>query len=617
MCGIVGYVGARTASQVLVDGLKRLEYRGYDSSGIAVLNGGGIQLRRAVGKISNLETVLKKKPVNGFVGLGLRRWATHGIPSEENAHPHTDCKKRIVVVHNGIIENFMSLKSELRRKGHKFASQTDTEVIAHLLEEENKKAKPKNEKDFFEVVRKCLKKLEGAFALSVMNSDFPGVVVAARRDCPLVIGLGEQENFVASDVPALLPYTRKTIILDQGELALLTKIGVECFSENGVKVTKAVTTVSWDLAQAEKSGFKHFMLKEIMEQPSAIEDTLRGRIDPAREDNWFGQRLSSGVLKNIKQITLVACGTSYHAALVGRFWLEALAKIPCRVEIASEFRYRPLFLQAKNRDLMIFISQSGETADTLAALRLAKKSKVRTLAICNVLGSTITNVAESTFYTHCGPEIGVASTKAFTGQLAALLHFALRLGRARGALSVADYKQKMRQLVKLPIWIRESIAMSKKIESLAARLQDKSSFLYLGRNLNYPMALEGALKLKEISYIHAEGYPAGELKHGPIALIDANMPIVAIATESQVYEKVASNIQEAKARGGHVVAIVSKGDANLKSVADDLIEVPRVPEIFSPIVNAVPLQLLAYHIAVLRGCDVDQPRNLAKSVTVE
>ena len=615
MCGIVGYVGSRPASQVLVDGLKRLEYRGYDSSGIAVMDGDGLELRRSVGKIVSLEAALKKSPVKGSMGLGHTRWATHGIPSEKNAHPHRDCTGRIVVVHNGIIENFMKLKGDLSRRGHKFASQTDTEVIAHLIEEEYKKGKTQEETEFFESVRRALKKLEGAFALSVISANCPDRVVAARRDCPLVIGLGDQENFVASDVPALLPYTRKILSMDQGEMAILTKDGVECFNENGQKIEKTPTTITWDPVMAEKSGYEHFMLKEIMEQPNAIEDTMRGRVFAGKSELEVDLSLPRAFLKDLKRITLVACGTSYHAALVGRFWLESLAKVSCQVEIASEFRYRTSFLD-KN-DLAVFISQSGETADTLAALRLARKSGAKTLAICNVLGSSITSAAHTTFYTQCGPEIGVASTKAFTGQLAALLLLSIHLAGLRGGLSKKEQAKILKDILKLPSWIREALKAAKKIKALAGRLHQNKSFLYLGRNLNYPLALEGALKLKEISYIHAEGYPAGEMKHGPIALIDEHMPIVAIATQSQVYEKVLSNIQEAKARGGHVIAIASKGDDKISEIANEVIEVPLVPEIYAPIVNAIPLQLLAYHIAVLRGADVDQPRNLAKSVTVE
>ena len=623
MCGIVGYVGSREAGQILVDGLKRLEYRGYDSSGLAILNQGSIQLRRSVGKISNLEAVLKGDPPRGWIGLGHTRWATHGAPSEENAHPHTDCSKKIVVVHNGIIENYSRLKSELIKKKHRFMSQTDTEVIAHLIEEEWAKSEkklekalgPEREKAFVETLRRSLGMMDGAYALGIVSAEFPDLLVAARKDCPLVLGLGENENFIASDVPALLPYTRKTIFMDQGEMAVLKKDKIECFSREGKKIKKEVVEVKWDPVQAEKSGYPHFMLKEIMEQPTSIEDTLRGRLFPGKPGLELDIALKSPFIRGLKKISIIACGTSYHAALVGRFWFESIAKLPCEVEIASEFRYRPSFL-SKDR-LAVFISQSGETADTIAALRLAKKSGAKVLAVCNVMGSTITTLANSTLYTHCGPEIGVASTKAFTGQLTALLLLAVHFGSLRGSLNKEQFKEMGQNLLKLPGWVREALATGKKCESLAHDLHKKRNFLYLGRNLNYPLALEGALKLKEISYIHAEGYPAGELKHGPIALIDQEMPLVAISTQSIVYEKTASNIQEARARGGFVVAIASEGDDKIGEIANEVIYVPSVPETFAPIVNAVPLQFLAYHIAVLRGCDVDQPRNLAKSVTVE
>lgn len=618
MCGIVGYVGTRSASEILLDGLKRLEYRGYDSSGLAILNHGSIGLRRSVGKLSNLEKVLKKNPLNGLTGLGHTRWATHGVPSEENAHPHSDCSKRIVVVHNGIIENYAQLKARLSKNGHRFISQTDTEVIAHLIEDawnKIRRREEKSESEFQAVVRQSLLRLEGAYALGIVCADFPEMIIAGRKDCPLVIGLGNNENFVASDVPALIPHTRKTIFLDQKEMAILKKNEVECFSLGGKKIKKPVIQIEWDAVQAEKSGYKHFMLKEIMEQPTAVEDTLRGKLFSDSNEVQLNIALKNSAVQGLRRIVLVACGTSYHAALVARFWFESIAKIPCEVEIASEFRYRASFLN--QRDLAVFISQSGETADTLAALRLVKKTGVKTLAICNVLGATITREARFTFYTHCGPEIGVASTKAFVGQLTALLLLAVRFGELRRALTRKKFAELIQQFLKLPGWIRQALALSEKIAEIGKKFHSKNHFLYLGRNLNYPIALEGALKLKEISYIHAEGYPAGEMKHGPIALIDENMPVVALATESHVYEKICSNIEEAKARSGIVIALGSRGDSNLKTIVDDLVFVPRVPEIFSPIVNVIPLQLLAYHIAVLRGCDVDQPRNLAKSVTVE
>jgi glucosamine--fructose-6-phosphate aminotransferase (isomerizing) len=578
-----------------------------------------------VGKLSNLEAVLAKHPMEGFLGVGHTRWATHGVPSEENAHPHRDCSGKIVVVHNGIIENYVKLKTLLIRKGHRFASQTDTEVIAHLIEENWKSSLKRRgaklhtveqkKKEFEAAVRQSLKMLEGSYALGIINAEFSDLLIAARKDSPLVLGLGEGENFIASDVPALISSTRRTIFMEQEEMAVLSKDSIECFSLDGKKLKKDVVTVKWDPLQAEKSGYKHFMLKEIMEQPKAIEDTMRGRIFCGKDGLHLEAELSPSFVKHLDRIVLIACGTSYHAALVGRFWLEYIAKVPCQVEIASEFRYRASFLGKK--DLAIFISQSGETADTLAALRMAKKNGARTLAICNVLGSSITREAHTTLYTHCGPEIGVASTKAFTGQLTALILLAVKLGGMRGILKKREVAGFLRQIVKLPGWIRESLVLSGHIKNIGEKFCKKHHFLYLGRNLNYPVALEGALKLKEISYIHAEGYPAGEMKHGPIALIDKEMPVVAIVTDSPVYEKIRSNIEEAKARGGIVIAVASRGDHSLKGKADEIIYVPKVPDVFSPIVNSVPLQLLAYHIAVLRGSDVDQPRNLAKSVTVE
>ena len=616
MCGIVGYVGERPAAQILLDGLKRLEYRGYDSSGLAVLDGPDIGLRRSVGKISNLEAALKKRPLRGTTGLGHTRWATHGVPSEENAHPHRDCTERVVVVHNGIIENYSDLKAGLVKKGHRFRSQTDTEVIAHLIEEERKKRSGRSEKDFVAAVRRALARLEGAYSLGILCADCPGLLIAARKDCPLVIGLGKDENFIASDVPAIIAHTRRTLLLDHGEMAVLKKDGVECSTIAGKPVKKPVATVAWDPVQAQKSGYKHFMLKETMEQPEAIEDTLRGRLSSDSTGLHLDIDLPPSFVGSLDKVTFVACGTSYHAALVARFWFESLAKVPCQVEIASEFRYRPSFLGKK--DLAVFVSQSGETADTLAALRLARESGARTLAVCNVLGSSMTTEAHTTLYTHCGPEIGVASTKAFTGQLAALLLLAVHVGGIRGAIGGAKRRELVSQIVRLPARVREALKTNPKVLAVARKFYGtKSHFLYLGRNLNYPIALEGALKLKEISYIHAEGYPAGELKHGPIALIDKDMPLVALATGSAVYEKIVSNIEEAKARGGIVIAVADQGDKVIQGLANEVLSVPRVPEFLSPIVNVVPLQLLAYHIAALKGCDVDQPRNLAKSVTVE
>lgn len=620
MCGIVGYVGNGLASEILLNGLKKLEYRGYDSSGMAVLSDGKLELRRSVGKISNLSFTLKTRPLKGNIGVGHTRWATHGIPSEENAHPHTDCSKKIVVVHNGIIENYSFLKTDLIKKAHQFVSQTDTEIIAHLIEEtwalkQKKINGEKSEEDFLEAVRCSLVQLEGAYALGILCADFPDLLVAARKDCPLVLGLGKNENFIASDIPALLGSSKKVIFLDQEEYALIKKNSIQCFNLKGKKVEKKSVKVKLDPVQAEKANFKHFMLKEIMEQPRAIQDTLRGRVFPEKNHLRLDLALSASFIKGLERITLVACGTSYHAALVGRFWLESLAKVPCQVEIASEYRYREHFFSSK--ELVIFISQSGETADTLAALRLTNRFPVKTLAICNVLGSSLTQEADTTFYTRCGPEIGVASTKAFTGQLIALLLLAIHAGIVKARLNLKTTHQIFKDLLNLPHWVREALTLSKQIEKISKRFLSKNHFLFLGRHYNYPIALEGALKLKEISYIHAEGYPAGEMKHGPIALIDKEMPLVALVTDSIVYEKIRSNIEEAKARGGIVIAIASKGDKTIQEKADEVLYVEKVPEIFSSIVNVIPLQLFAYHMADLRACDVDQPRNLAKSVTVE
>ncbi len=613
MCGIVGYVGDRQASDVLLAGLKRLEYRGYDSSGLAVLANGKLDLRRSVGKISNLNALLNRQPLKGKIGLGHTRWATHGVPSEQNAHPHTDCSKKFVVVHNGIIENYAALKQILIKKGHRFLSQTDTEVIAHLLEESWDRQG--SEKEYADSVRGALNQLEGAFALGILCVDFPDLLVVARRDCPLVLGVGKNENFIASDIPALLHATKNVVYLDQNEIALVKAGSIECFKLDGKKVRKEVVTVHLNPVQAEKANYKHFMLKEIMEQPIAIQDTLRGRLFAESGTLQLDIDLNSGFIEKMERITIIACGTSYHAALTGRFFFETLAKIPVNVEIASEFRYRKNFLGKK--DLAIYISQSGETADTLAALRLSKKSGAKNLAICNVLGSTLAREADTTFFTHCGPEIGVASTKAFTAQLTALLLLAMHVGMARHSLDPKTVKEIMNHFLKLPQWIREACMLSKKIRALSKRFIGKDHFLYLGRNLNYPIALEGALKLKEISYIHAEGYPAGEMKHGPIALINREMPLVALVTESPVYDKICSNIEEAKARGGTVLAVASEGDRAIRKKVSEVLYVPKVPDLFSPIVNVIPLQLFAYHVADLRGCDVDCPRNLAKSVTVE
>ena len=608
MCGIVGYIGPKTASDVLINGLRRLEYRGYDSAGVAIINGKGIELRRSPGKLSVLEDILKKQPIQGTIGLGHTRWATHGRPSEENAHPHTCCKNKIVVVHNGIIENYVELKSRLSKAGHIFKSQTDTEVLAHLIEEAYKG-------DLTAAVRAALKQVQGSYAIGVLHADDRERFVAARKDSPLVLGLGENEMFLASDVPALLPYTRRVIFLEDGDVAEIHTQTVQLMNLDGQPVKREEKKILWDAVMAEKGGYKHFMLKEIYEQRLTVRDTFRGRISLEDASVQLEDVLPLELAKKIPKIALAACGTSYHAALVGRFWLEELAGVPCDVEIASEYRYRRSAKEPGT--LVVAISQSGETADTLAALRDAKAKGHPTLAICNAVGSTATRDAAHTLYTHCGPEIGVASTKAFTGQLTALFLLALYLGQSRGVLTPEKLLPLLQTLSHLPVFLREVLDQSAQAEKIAKKYFRKSNFLYFGRHLNYPIALEGALKLKEISYIHAEGYPAGEMKHGPIALIDENMPIVALATQSCVREKMLSNIEEVKARGGQVIAVMTKGDQEIEKMADAVMTIPAMAEELAPILSVIPLQLLAYHIAVLRGCDVDQPRNLAKSVTVE
>jgi glucosamine--fructose-6-phosphate aminotransferase (isomerizing) len=608
MCGIVGYVGPKEAASILMEGLHRLEYRGYDSAGVAVINGGAIQLRRSPGKLSLLEEVLRKQPVEGTLGVGHTRWATHGRPSEENAHPHTCCQNKIVLVHNGIIENYVELKNQLLSKGHTFKSQTDTEVLAHLIEEAY-------HGDLVNAVRGALQQAQGSYAIGVLCAEDRLRFVAARKDSPLVVGIGEKEMFVASDVPALLPHTRKVIFLEDGDIADITAEGVRLSNLQGQPITRKPQTIHWDAVMAEKSGYKHFMLKEIYEQGLTVRDTFRGRVSLEEGRVLLEDEFPAALAKSLPKVCLVACGTSYHAALVGRFWLEELGGIPCDVEIASEYRYRRSSKEAGT--LVVAISQSGETADTLAALRDAKAKGLPTLALCNAVGSTATRDAAYTLYTHCGPEIGVASTKAFTGQLTALFLLALYIGHSRGHLGPERLAELLRALSHLPVSIREALDEASETEPLAHRFCHKTNFLYLGRHLNYPIALEGALKLKELSYIHAEGYPAGEMKHGPIALIDENLPVVAIVTTSSIREKMLSNIEEVKARGGVVIAVASRGDQDVAKKVDHVLWVPAVPEVLAPLVTILPLQLLAYNIALLRGCDVDQPRNLAKSVTVE
>jgi glutamine---fructose-6-phosphate transaminase (isomerizing) len=617
MCGIVGYIGSQPAVPIILDGLKRLEYRGYDSAGLAVLESNNcLGVRRAQGKLRNLEDALKLNPVEGKYGIGHTRWATHGRPTEENAHPHRDCHGDIVVVHNGIVENYLTLKRQLVEEGHRFITETDTEVIAHLVEKYY-------DGNLEAAVRDAVRQLTGVFALSVISRKDPNKIVAARSGPPVVVGLGDGEYFVASDVPAILGYTRDMFFLADGDMAILTLDGVHLTDFNGRPVKRQVSHILWDPIMAEKGGYKHFMLKEIFEQPRAVRDTTLGRVGQESGRIFLDEMdITEREFKEFRQVRIVACGTSWHAALAGKFMIERLARIPVEVDYGSEFRYRDPLV---GRDtLTIVISQSGETADTLAAQREAKHKGSKTLAICNVVGSMITREAAGTLITHAGPEIGVASTKAFTGQLTALFLVGLYLAQVREAVSAETSLKLVEKLLHLPVQLEEILRRDGIYEELSKSLFRASDFLYLGRGIHFPIALEGALKLKEISYIHAEGYPAGEMKHGPNALIDENLPTVVLATRDPtdelsriIYEKTLSNIQEVKAREGIVVAVACDGDEEVAKVADHVIRIGATHDLLLPILEVVPLQLLAYHIAVRRGCDVDQPRNLAKSVTVE
>jgi len=617
MCGIVGYVGQKRAVPIILEGLKRLEYRGYDSAGIAVYcDDETLGLRRASGKLRNLEEAVRLDPVDGRYGIGHTRWATHGRPTEENAHPHRDCTGDVVVVHNGIVENFIPLKEQLQREGHVFKTETDTEVIAHLVEKHFKG-------NLEQAVRDAVKELTGVFALAVLSRRDPDKIVAARSGPPVVIGMGDGEYFVASDVPAILSHTRDMFFLSDGDMAILTQSGVEICDFDGHPVKRQVQHISWDPIMAEKGGYKHFMLKEVFEQPRAVKDTTLGRVSQESGRIYLGDMdISPEEFRAFRQVKVIACGTSWHAALAGKFMIEKLARIPVEVDYGSEFRYRdPILLP---NTLTVVISQSGETADTLAAQRETKAKGSKTLAICNVVGSMITREAAGSIYTHAGPEIGVASTKAFTCQLTALFLLAMYLGQARETLSEETSRGLVAELLKLPGKLEAVLSHDSVYEELARKLFRSTDFLFLGRGVHFPIALEGALKLKEISYIHAEGYPAGEMKHGPNALIDEKLPVVVLAARDvsdaasrTLYEKTVSNIQEVKAREGIVVAIVTEGDSEASKVADYVIPIPSTNELLLPILEVVPLQLLAYHIAVRRGCDVDQPRNLAKSVTVE
>jgi len=609
MCGIVGYIGSQNALPLLMDGLRRLEYRGYDSAGLAILQNNTIEVRRAVGKLVNLEKAFNGTPLPGAVGIGHTRWATHGKPSEQNAHPHRSGP--LVLVHNGIIENYAALKARLQREGYRFESETDTEVVAHLIAQ-HLQAGAGLEK----AVRRATQEVRGSYALAVLCEWEPHTLIGVRSGCPLVVGMSEHGAMLASDVTALLAHTRNVVFLEDGELVVLAPSGLVVKDTDGKPVTRAPIRIAWDATEAEKGGYPHFMLKEIHEQPRAIMATMRGRYSYERGEAELPELDATAArLAETHRIWIVACGTSWHAGLVGKYLIEELARAPVQVDIGSEFRYRnPLI---GSGDLLIAISQSGETADTLAAVRQAQEQGAQVLAICNVVGSTLAREADGVLCMHAGPEIGVASTKAFTAQLAALYLLALHLGRVRGVVSAEDGRLWLDHLVTMPTHVKHLLDREAELVAIAKRFHTKRNFLYLGRGINYPIALEGALKLKEISYVHAEGYPAGEMKHGPIALVDKDMPVVVLAPRDRLYEKTVSNLMEVKARGAPVIAFVTEGERELRNTADAVFTVPDLHPLMAPILFAVPLQLLAYHIAVLRSCDVDQPRNLAKSVTVE
>ncbi len=620
MCGIVGYVGNKQVVPLIIDGLRKLEYRGYDSAGIAVVNEGhDLEIRRAEGKLRNLEEVIRLSPLDGTYGIGHTRWATHGRPTEENAHPHRDCTGRVVVVHNGIIENYLQLKERLRKTDHEFVTETDTEIIAHLIEEYLKE-----EGNFEKAVRRAMLDLKGIFALSIISADEPDMIIAVRQGPPVVIGLGNGEFFVASDIPPILQHTREVFFLGDGEMAIINRDAVRVTDFEANSVQPSIQRITWDPIMAEKGGFKHFMLKEIYEQPRSVRDTVQGRISLDTGKVFLDEmkNITEDDFKRFTSIKIAACGTSWHAGLAGKYMIEQLARIPVDVDYASEFRYRDPVVDENS--LLLVISQSGETADTIAALREARERGAKVLAICNVQGSMIVREADGTILTHAGPEIGVASTKAFTAQMVALYLLGLYLGGLRGALSQDEAKHHAQQLAELPVKLEHQLNESDEIEELSKEFFRVTDFLYLGRGINFPVALEGALKLKEISYIHAEGYPAGEMRHGPNALIDERLPVLFINTREDGnrsselrYEKTHSNIVEVKAREGIVISVLTEGDTMSSDVSDYVISIPPSSDLLSPILSVIPLQLLAYHIAVRRGCDVDQPRNLAKSVTVE
>jgi glucosamine--fructose-6-phosphate aminotransferase (isomerizing) len=609
MCGIVGYIGHRQAAPLILDSLRKLEYRGYDSAGIAVLNDGQVSIRRAEGKLNNLEAMIKHQPMSGAVGIGHTRWATHGRPSETNAHPHR--AGDVVVVHNGIIENYLELKTQLSKRGTHFSSETDSEIVAHLVAE-----KVARGVDFLDAVRRTLREIHGSYALLFLNRRDPKRLIVAKNSTPIVIGWGEGETFIASDIPALLDHTRKVTFLEDGEIGEVSVGSYRLLDGKGKTIRRPVKEITWDAVAAQKGGYSHFMLKEIHDQPRALADTFRGRIElkdgrVSLEDI----KLSASAVKQIKRIHLVACGTAWHACLVGKFLLEEIAGIPAEVDYGSEFRYRSPLMDPKS--ILLMVSQSGETADTLAATEIATAKKAKILSICNVIDSSIPRKSHGVLYTHAGPEISVASTKAFTTQLTALYLLAVALGRLNGKLDAAEARKLLRDLMHLPSWIEKALEIESEVKELARELMHSRDFLYLGRGINYPIALEGALKLKEISYIHAEGYPAGEMKHGPIALIDETMPVVVLAPHDRYFQKTVSNLKEVEARGGRVIALTDDAKAAGELNAHRVLILPKASHYLTPIVMTIPLQLLAYYIAVYRGTDVDQPRNLAKSVTVE
>ncbi|MCX5749770.1 MAG: glutamine--fructose-6-phosphate transaminase (isomerizing) [Candidatus Saganbacteria bacterium] len=609
MCGIIGYIGNKEAVPILLEGLKKLEYRGYDSAGIVALSDGKLIVEKSIGKISDLEALITPKKISAHTGLGHTRWATHGIPSKENAHPHSDCTNSIALVHNGIIENYEALKSDLIAKGHVFKSQTDTEVLVHLIEDEISKG-------LAEAVRLAVSKVQGSYAIGVIYKKEPDRIVVARKGSPLIIGLGNGENFTASDIPAIIKNTSRIITLEEGDIAVVEKDNVKIIDLSGKKISRKETLVSWDPVSAEKGGYAHFMLKEIHEQPKAIMDTIRACVDTAKKQIKFKDlNLNKKDISGINRVILTACGTSWHAALVGEYFIEHYAKIPSEVEYAAEFRYRSPIID-KNT-LVIAITQSGETADTLGAVEEAKKLGAKVVSICNVVSSSIARASDGVIYTKAGPEIGVASTKAFTTQIVVLYLLALFLASEKKKISKTEILKKLESLFEIPNKVEQVLSQEERIEKIADKYYQCSNALYLGRGEGFPIALEGALKLKEISYIHAEGYPAAEMKHGPIALIDEDMPVIVLALAGRRYDKILGNIEEVKARGGKVIALATEGDKNIKKKADDVIYLPVARETVSAIFAVIPLQLFAYYVAVKRGCHVDQPRNLAKSVTVE